>query len=299
MGIGFKFGQPAEVLSLTIEYGFIKLLKSRGREVLDYRSVIINPQFFREGLVSSTTRVAGILKNTLQEMGESRGPVISAMPGFQSTLHILQMPRARGLDPKEFIPREASRSMGVSPATSHLLWHRLPDREDRMRWLVASASRRSVTSLLETARLAGLRVQTMDLRPFALARSVNRPEAVVAWLAPDGCDLVVVRDCHPVAYQSLYWGLESVEREVLVERVTEMAERTIASYERETPGGWLTEDAPLYVCGSSAGSELDPGQAVAENLRRPLEGLSPPLACPDDFPVDEQVINLGLALRET
>ena len=44
----------------------------------------------------------------------------------------------------------------------------------------------------------------------------------------------------------------------------------------------------------------EPGMVgqVAANLQRPLGELATPLSYPEDFPVNEMLVNMGLGLRE-
>jgi hypothetical protein len=292
------FGGPREITSITIEHGFIKLLVSRGQEVLRYRTALATPRFFREGLVSDAARVAEILHINLEDMGGKHRRIIGAVPGYQSTMGRLELPKSRGMDPKVIIPREASRTMGISPEVSYVTWRQLPDYVDRARWLVLSAARRSMTSLSQTVEMAGLRMATLELRQFALARAVNESDAVIAWTALDGCDVVIVQDYVPVAYQSAYWGAEPVEGTVLVDRLTAILEQTIAVYEAQNLDSPLTEGTPLYVSGSPIGLEPSVGIQVAANLQRPIEEVRPPLKYPPDFPVHDLIVNVGLALWE-
>lgn len=290
--------EEQQVLTLTIEQGAVKLVIAQRQRVLDYRLQPVNPAFFREGLPARPGRVAKVIADAVKEFGGSIGRVVATVPGFQSMLQVLELPRARGLDPLEVIPREATRAMGIPLEHSVLRWHRLPDWQDRTRWLVVAAPRRSVDVLLETARQAGLALHALELRPFALARTVNVPDAIVAWLGIDGADVVLVRHAAPVASLSVAWGAEVTEGAVLVERLAQMVEQTLARYEASSPEGWVADDVPLFVCGVPAGLEGEVGPGVAANLGRELQGLRPPVEAPADFPVQELVINLGLTLRE-
>lgn len=287
-----------QVLALTIEQGAVKLVVVKHQQVVDYRLQMVNPAFFREGLPAQPGRVAKVIAGAVEEFGGSIGRVVATVPGFQSMLQVLEFPKARGLNPREVIPQEVIRAMGVSLERSVLRWHRLPDWQDRSRWLVVAAPRRSVSVLLETARQAGLPLHALELRPFALARMVNVPDAIAAWLGTDGADVVLVRHSAPVAYLSVAWGAEVTEGGVLVERLTQMVEQALARYEASSPEGWVADDVPLFVCGAPAGLEGEVGPGVASNLGRELGVLQPPLELPADFPVHELVINLGLALRE-
>ncbi|MEK7817658.1 MAG: hypothetical protein AAB281_05320 [Actinomycetota bacterium] len=176
---------PKNITSLTIEHGLIKLLSCQGLQVIDYRVIPVNPQFFREGQVSSSARVASVIQNVLPEIKGNFRKVIAGIPGFEGRLRLLELPRAPGLDPQVLIPQEARRSMRVSSETFHLTWQKRPDRLDRSRWLVLAASRRSVAGLLDTAQRARIKVQTLELRSFALARVVNQADGLLLWLAPD------------------------------------------------------------------------------------------------------------------
>lgn len=285
-------------VSVTIEHGFIKVLVCEGRQVAQHRVVQASPQFFREGSVRDTERIGGMVHGAFDQMGISPREVIGVVPGFQTSLRLLELPRANGLDPQTVIPREAARSMGVSQETSILTWRRLPSNGDRTRWLVLSAARRAVSAYVDTISSAGARVRTMELRPFALARAVNQSEAIIAWVALDGCEVVIVRDAVPAAHQTLFWGAEPVEGLVLVYRLTEILERTIASYDTASTAGPLPAETAVFVCGSPIG--VDPAVAgqVAESLQRPAGRLEPPVGHPADFPVNDFIVNLGLALRE-
>lgn len=287
-----------QVLALTIEQGAVKLVTAQRQWVLDYRLQPVNPAFFREGLPAQPGRVARVIAGAVKEFGGSTWRVVATVPGYQSMLHFLELPKAHGLNPQEIIPREAARVMGIPLERSVLRWHRLPDWQDRSRWLVVAAPRRSVDVLLETARLAGLPLHAVDLRPFALARAVNVPDAIVAWLGADGADVVLVRHAAPVAYLSVAWDAEVTGGAVLVERLAQMVEQTLARYEASSTEGWVADDVPLFVCGVPAGLEGEVGPGVAANLGRELQALRPPVEAPEDFPVQEMAINLGLALRE-
>ena len=272
---------------------------SRGLEVLEYRVVVANPKFFKEGLVSEPRRMANVLRRALAELTTEEGPVVGAVPGYQSSLQSLSLPRARGMDPSVVIPREARRRMGVSAERSHLVWHRLVDGIGVTNWLVLSASRRSVASISTMAGTAGLRVHSFELRPFALARAVDQPEAIIAWTAADGCEVSIVRDWVPVATQTAYWGATPpVEGDILVNRITEVVERALVICEQESLDSSLPDDTPIYVTGSPLSLEPDVAGRVAAALDRPLRRIEPPMRPPPDFPLDDLAVNVGLALAE-
>ena len=298
MTLSFLGKRAKNTVSITIEHGVIKLLVCRGLEVVDYQILLPNPRFFREGQVSNPARVGILIQNALSELAGDFQHAIGAVPGFQNRLGLMHFPQGKGFHAETIIPHEASRIMRVSSETYHLSWHRLSDRLERTRWLVTAASRRSITSLMDTAEKSNISVTTLELRPFPLARAVNQPDAIVAWAAPDGCDVVITKDSIPVEHQSLFWGAEYVADTVLIDRLTEVVGRTINTFNETSPEGPLSEDAPVVVCGSPIGRDSDISIRVANNLRRLPADVASPLIYPEDFPVHDLVINMGLALRD-
>lgn len=290
---------PAEVTTISVEHGFLKLMVSQGMRVLDFRIAPTSPRFFREGLISNSPGMAGILVKTLEDMAGGRRRIIASVPGYQTALRGLQLPSARGMEPRLVIPREAQRVMGVSAEHSLITWHSLYNGRDRSQWIVLSATRRSVTSLTDMVQRANIEIAALELRPFALARAANLSDAVIVWTAADGCDVVVVRDFVPLSHQAAFWGAEPVvEGTVLVNRLTEVVEQAIVLHDEQNPEILLPDDAPLIVCGSPLNSNPRVGAELATNLRRTLGEIASPLDLPPDFPLNDLVVNVGLALWE-
>ncbi|NQW22724.1 MAG: hypothetical protein HQ475_04685 [SAR202 cluster bacterium] len=292
--------------SISIEHGLVKLMVSKGQIINDYRVVLANPRFFREGHISNASRVANLLEDVLPQMNGKYKLATAVVPGFQNRLRILEFPKGTGFDPRKVITQEAARTMHVTPENYYITWHRLPDSFDRSRWLVLAALRRAITSLIETANKADMHISAMELRPFALARAINQPEAVITWAAPDGCDVVIVKNSVPVEHQSLFWGADLVEDAVLIDRLTEVTSRTLNTFSESSPEGPLPDDTPLYICGSPISRQpilhddqrgFAITQQICQSLRLPRGEINLPMKCGEDFPSNDLIVNAGLALR--
>ena len=295
--------QSREVTSITIEYGVIKLLVSRGLEMLDYRIVPVNSKFFYRGIginnsymVKDTAHVGGIIRNSLGRMKGKHNHVISITPGYTSTLQSLNIPKASGPNPNIAIPDEV-RSKMPSLETHHLNWYRLKDGTDTTRWMYSIVPRRDINSLYETLDNAGLKIDALDLRPFALARVVNQPDAIIVWTSQDGFDVTIVRNHIPLLNKTDFDGYKQVDENVQVDRLTSLVEEALKTYEPNTSAR-STDDIPLYVCGHHLALEPDIGQQVATRLRRDTLELNLPIKTPQGFPLEDLIVNVGLALRE-
>jgi hypothetical protein len=269
---------------------------SRGLDVTGYRIVPVTPRYFRDGMVSNREGVAGVIRSALSDIGVKATVAAAAVPGFQTNLWVLGLPHAEGLDPGLVILQDANRRMGITPETSILRWHRLADRLDRRRWLVVTASRRSMATVPETLQRAGLNLRYMELRQFALARAVNESEAMIVSTYADGCDVVIVRDTAPVAYTGFYWGSDTLDGPTLVNRLAEATSRTVTVHNQNSVEDPLHEDVPMYVFGSPIGREPAIATQLATALGRQAGVVAPPLTHAPDLPVQDLMVNLGLAM---
>ena len=286
-----------ETTTLTIEHGYVKLLVTRGREVVDYRIEPASPRFFREGLVSDAPRIAALIKQVVQDVIGSHKRVIAAVPGYQTNLRRIELPNVKGMDPKLVIPNEARKTMGITPDKSRISWHHLPGTTDTGNWLVVSATNRSISSISAPAASAGLSMTALELRPFAVARATSQADAIFAWTAADGCDAVIVRDWVPMTYQAAYWGAGlAMEPTDLVNRIVEVLESTIDAHDIQNPEMAASPDIPLYVYGSPSGQDNDIARRVAQLLGRETGAPDIPLDLPDGFPLDDLIVNVGLSL---
>ena len=290
-------GVSHETATITLEHGYIKLMLSKKLEVLDYRVVEVNPRLFREGIVSDPRRMSSFLRVAVGEMQPNIRNVLGVVPGYQTRMQNLILPKARGMDPAQIVPREAQRTMGISADTSYLAWQRLPDTLDNSQWMVLSATKRSVSTLTTTLLSAGLKLTVVELRPLALARAINKADAIIAWAAADGCEAIVVRDWLPMSHQAAYWGAEPpVEGDVLVNRITEVTERAVITYDQQYPNTPLPEDTPLFVTGTPIGKEPDIASRVATALGRQVDNIEPSMEIPEGFPIHDMIVNVGLSL---
>ncbi|MBI2965865.1 MAG: hypothetical protein HYY34_06665 [Chloroflexi bacterium] len=282
--------------TVTIELGLVKVLVCRDLEVLGYRITPVTPRYFREGLISNREGVAGVIRSAVSDLDGQTSVAVAAVPGFQNNLWVMELPQAQGLDPGLVIPQDATRRMGISPETSYMRWHRLADILDRRRWLVVSATRRSMATIPETFQRSGLKLRYMELRQFALARAVNEPDAMIVSTYADGCDVVIVRDAAPVANTGLYWGADTLDGPTLLNRLAEAASRTVAVHNQNTLEDPLSEDVPLFVFGSPIAREPTIATQLATALQRPSGVASPPIRYPADLPLQDMMVNIGLAL---
>ena len=290
-------GSVKEATSVTIESGVMKILSTRMLDVVDYRAVPLSPQLYAGGVVVDAGTISRHLAAALADMEGAHRAVYAAVPGYQSAMRRFDLPDVREIDPKEVIPREARRALGIPVENATLRWQRLPGRSRIARWLVAAASETSYSAISSVIRGTGHKMRALELRPFPLTRAIGHPTVIGVSVSSDGCDVVVVRQWEPHTYQSVYWEAGSVSNSSdLVRRLTEVVENTIDLHNLHNPEVSLTPDVPMALTGGETEHHANLGMLVAANVGRDLVEGKNPLNAPSDFPYQSMVVNVGLAL---
>ena len=292
-----SMGGLKEATSVTIEFGAMKILSTRVLDVVDYRTVRLPSQLYSGGVVADPRSISRYLGVALAEMDGAHRRVYAAIPGYQSVLRRLDLPDVRDLDPKQVMPREAKRTLGLGVENSVIRWQRLPGRSRVGRWLLAAASDASYSAISTIVGGTGHKLHALEMRPFALTRAIGRPTMLGVFVCDDGCDVVVTRNWEPHTYQSVYWEPESVvETSYLVRRLVEIVENTIDLHNLQNPEISVTANMPMVVTGGEVERRAGLGSMLASSLGRDLaEGISS-LNTPSGFPYHSFVVNVGLAL---
>lgn len=290
-------GSLKEATSVTIESGAMKILSTRVLDVIDYRIVRLPAQLYSGGVVTDPRSISRYLGVSLAEMDGAHRRVYAAIPGYQSVLRRLDLPDVRNLDPKQVMPREAKRTLGLGVENSVIRWQRLPGRSRVGRWLLAASSDASHSAISTIVGGTGHKLQALELRPFALTRAIGLPTMLGVFVCNDGCDVVVARNWEPHTYQSVYWDSESVvETAYLVRRLVEVVENTIDLHNLQNPEISVTSDVPMVVTGGEVERRGGIGAMLASSVGRDIAEAACPLNAPSDFPYNSFVVNVGLAL---
>ena len=285
-----------ELLSLTVWGGQLRMMVSRGDQVLWHHVVPLNPEFLEGGVIAQPEAVASSIRLAL-ESAELKGVnrCVAALPGFHCLTAVVDLPSAREVRPDEVLPREARRLFSYRPESSLLSWWKVPLTERLRRYAVVVTRRAALRSMAEVASEAGLRLDAVDCGPLALARAANVSEGVVVQAESDGCEVVVLKSGALGLVRSAFWGADVVDAETLASRVVDLVERSIASHNDSNAMGPLSSSAPVYLSGAAA-EMVEP--QVSDSLGRALAEMTPPLTYPQGMPLGELVVNLGMALRE-
>ena len=109
-------------------------------------------------------------------------------------------------------------------------------------------------------------------------------------------ELVIVVDDVPVLIRSVFLGEEVVTQDYAVGRISDELRRTIDTYNESNVDNPLDPEVPIYLSGASAAS-VPFALNVAALTGRTVQPLEPPIHYPEDFPLAEFMVNVGLILK--
>lgn len=284
------------IISLSVEGTTLRILTFQKGAVESWDSVPFNPQFVTMGQVADAQGMGGVIKSTLEERGLTSGRVVCALPGLRTMSRVISVPPVPKKELAGVISREARRVLSVSEEDNYLHWQLLPTETDTPQVYVLAVPKEPLHALMGAIREAGLRPYAVDLKPLALMRAVNRQDAIIANGESNSVELVIAADDIPTLVRSVFLGEGVVSQDYAVGRISDEITRTIDFYNNSNPENPLSPEVPIYLTGAAA-SGVSFALNVASLIGYPIQPLDPPLPCPEDLPVAEFMVNLGLVLK--
>ena len=284
------------IISLSIEGATLRLLTYNKGSVEAWDSVPFNPEFVSMGHVVDPAGLGGVIKNALEQRDLTKGRVICALPGVRTMSRVMTIPKVPKKELAGVVSREARRVMSISEEDNYLHWQLLPGEPDVFQVYVVVVPRDPLHALVKAIQEAGLRPYAIDLKSLALMRAVNRKDAIIANVESNNLELVIVADDVPRLVRSVFLGEGVVSQDYAVGHVGDEITRTISFYNDSNPDRRLSPEVPIFLTGATA-SGVSFALNVAALIGYPVQPLDPPLRYPEDFPVAEFMVNLGLILK--
>ena len=133
---------------------------------------------------------------------------------------------------------------------------------------------------------------------MALTRAVGAASAHILNIETNGLDLVVVSDYVPQSATHMQLSLGMPMEELVGEIVEEFQTTTGQGGDANSPASF-SGNTPVYVCGGHPQLNSGLTEALGDILGRQLFLPDPPMDYPEDFLVDQFMVNVGLALKRT
>jgi Tfp pilus assembly PilM family ATPase len=283
-------------VSLSFDGTNIRIVGSSGKKIEKWDSVSFDSKLLREGSITDTRGMAQVIKQALSERKLTTKNVRWALSSIGSSSQIITIPQAEKVKLETLVEREARKTLSVSPETSYLHWQLLPDTGSARKVYAVAIPREPVQLLIQACQLAGVTIESIDLKTLALGRAVNQKDAIIAHGEMNAVEMVIMLDSVPALTRGIWLREKDLDTGRVTALLLQQLASTIEYYNDMNRSATLSTDIPIYLTGETT---LNPD--LAERVRslsgRPVGNLEPPLSYPEHFPTPLYMANLGLILK--
>lgn len=287
----------AQVVTLYIDDTSIRLLVAKGKRVIKWANLQLEPGLVSDGAIINEEEVAAKIQGLLESQEVKVKKVIVGLSGLHCLTRSVTLPKLPKALLPEAINQEAERIMPVPLEQLYLSWQIIPAPGEEIQVFLAASPRNATDALIGTLHKAGLDPYIIDLKPLALARVANETTAIIVDVQSTEMDIVIMVDGVPQPVRSLALPSKAPTLPEQLSTIFEELERTIKFYNASYPEKPLDPSTPIFISGELT-QESDAFQSLANELEHPVLPLSPPLQCPEGLNPSQYMVNIGLALKE-
>ena len=286
------------ILTLTVENGITRAVVFEGPEVVAWG--IADPA----DLNGSSDEDDSSAQDAPDDDGEQVGMLLSGLraqrsrfvtelPLYVPLVRHLRLPEIRKRYLDAVVATEVSGSIPFEQDEVDIKWNLMPDTKDNEVMAIA-VQKQVIDAHVDRLKQAGMGPAATFSQAAALAAAAGVPDAMVIHLGSKQPAIVLVRDGVPRAVHQVFApeGFQNAQEQAeALGRAVEQMEGFNQTLATPSEGQAL----PLVLTGQS----MDDGQLEGELrqvLQREVLPLSPPVVCPEGFPIGEYATNIGLTL---
>ena len=285
------------MITLEISSADIRLLEVSNGKVIRWASAPLEAGLLEGELVLNGRALGTAVKKLMSSSGMRGSKVVASVGGLYSLSRLVTVSVPLGQPVTQQAVTEAAEAViPLSAEEYYLSWQAISPGQGGQQVLLVGVPRDVVDSEVRALKGAGINPYILGLKTLAVARAVNRQDAIVLNIGATTFDIILIIGgvaelLHTVSWQPAELSLE--ERAGLLASAIDMA---VNFHNSRNPDSPIMLSTPLFITGQLSGDTALVRSAAAE-IAYPVEPLSPPLEYPDEFPVSQYAVNAGLALN--
>lgn len=285
-----------ETLTINIESNGIRATVVRGKSIARWAEAPLPAGVVAGGVVTAPDTASAALKGLLGSLKISRVRPIVSVSGVRSFYRYLTVPKMERALLDRAVLHDLEDSIHVPQDQLYITWVRVRGSGGEDNVFVVASPRSVIDSIVQTIRMAGLKMPVLDCKPLALARLASVQDAVMVDVEPDVMHLVVIkRGCPKVIRTVPFTNCDAAE---LSGQLREEVDATLRLYESMYSEDPVTTGMLVYLSGSNI-RLIESLQVLSDGLQHPVELLPLALKHPAGMPWPDMAVNAGLALRLT
>lgn len=287
-----------KIVTLEIDTTIIRLMETRGEKVTKWASLVLEPTTVEEGeVVLDPVALSTAIKQLMASSGIEGKEVITSVRGLYSVNRILTVPTPAGRAPtSQAVLDAAEEVMPLAREQLYLSWQTIATGEGVQQVLAVGIPRDVLDTELQALKMAGIHPHLLELKAMALARAVNREQALILNIEPSSFDIIMIVNGIPEVIRTTAWQQNELTLEDKAEHLGLSLELTVDFYNTNHPDTPLDPATPLIITGQMSG-EPTLIEKLEARLGYSINLLTPPLDCPSHLPVSQYAVNIGLTMK--
>ena len=285
------------IVTLHVDDTSIRLLVAHGKRVKKWAEVPLEPGLVKGGVVINEAEVASKIRQLLKAQKVRVKKVIVGLSGLHCLSRPLTFPQLPKAMLDEAVIREAKRVLPVPLEQLHILWQTIPAPQGKTQVYLIAVPRRTADAMVKMLHLAGLKPYLMDLKPLALARVAKEATAIIVNIEPTELDIVIMADGVPQPIRTVPLPHKALSWQDKLPMVKDEIDRTIKFYNSNYTDKPLDQSTPMFISGELSDATEIAG-SLSDGLGYPVLPLPPSLECPEPFPSNRYMVNIGLVLKD-
>jgi len=241
-------------------------------------------------------RTGGRLRGLLDQAGVRRGRVVMDFSLYTTLMRHLQVPKVTGRYLEPMIVSEVLDAIPFDKKEVDISWHLVKGQDEQSVFAVTLPKDR-VDSQVRLVRDSGLYPAAAYSKANVLALAVGVPNAIVVHLEQTQTAIVLVSNGDPQVVHQLDFVESSSGAEEQGEAIARAVDQ-VAGYHQSFDPRVRSVQLPVILTGENS-AESNP---VVQNLRKSLDwevrAFTPPIDCPEGFPIEQYATNVGLLLAD-
>jgi len=286
-----------DIVTLVVESTDLRYLCVRQGKIHKWGSVDIPPGLVSEGTITNAVEMGNILEGVFQREALDPNAVRCAVSGLRSIPRLLTLPKLQASLLDEAVTREARKEMPVSLDDLYLSKSIMASQGEMQRVYLLGVPRDVIDSHIRSFEAAALKARQMDLKPLAVIRAVNTPDAVIVNLEQSTLDIILVVGFMPAIMRCFSLDSQELDQRSRLERMLNEMNETVRFYNESHLSAPIRADTPAFLTGRELG-DLELLDYLQPIIDRPCGVLQSPFPPVEGLKLTDYATNIGLAMKK-
>jgi Tfp pilus assembly PilM family ATPase len=286
------------VVTIDISQTGVRIMETRGGMVRSWADASLKPEEMETAAPIGGHALGTMVRQLMNSNGIKAKSAIVSISGMYTVSRLIPesslMP-ALTLD--ESVNDIASTIMPVPAGDLYFFWQMVNPSEGERQVFITGIPRYIMDDKIRALKTVGINTQIIELKSMALARVVNKEQALIFSIEPTNYDIIIVVKGVPEVVHSLAWQRDNMSFEDAAEYLAANLEMTVDFYNSNHLDTPFDTTSPLYITGEIS-AEPEMMEKLQDRLGFNIEQLTPPLECPAFLPISQYAANIGLAMRK-